>query len=116
MWVGDGPKNLSGSRLVDVLKAVGCVNGPIATLALDGFGSEMSAAKVAAHDWVLSTMHDNTALAVTRILGDGELRQHPGARVSASWCPFGVRFGRPGKGTVKPQQRRCRRNAPTRCA
>ena len=113
---GDGPKNLSGSRLVDVLKAVGCVNGPIATLALDGFGSEMSAAKVAAHDWVLSTMYDNTALAVTRILGDGELRQHPGARVSASWYPFRDHFGRPGKGEVKALPTTAQRKAPTRCA
>ena len=51
----DGPKRLSGPRLVDVLEAAGCGNGPIATLALDGFGTEVSAARLAAHDWVLST-------------------------------------------------------------
>ena len=54
----DGPKNLSGPRIVDVLRAAGCGNGPIATLALDGFGTEISAAKLAAHDWVLSTRAD----------------------------------------------------------
>lgn len=54
----DGPKNLSGPRLVDVLEAAGCGNGPIATLAMDGFGTELSPAKVAAHDWVLSTRAD----------------------------------------------------------
>ena len=54
----DGPKNLSGPRLADVLKAAGCGNGPIVTLALDGFATEISAAGVAAHDWVLSTRAD----------------------------------------------------------
>ena len=53
-----GPKNLSGLRLADVLGAAGCGTGPIATLALDGFATEMSPARAAAHDWVLSTRED----------------------------------------------------------
>lgn len=51
----DGPKDLSGPRLVDVLTAAGCASGPIATLALDGFATELSADALSAHGWFLST-------------------------------------------------------------
>lgn len=54
----DGAKNLTGPRLADVLDAAGCGDGPITTLALDGFGTEVSPATVAAHEWVLSTRAD----------------------------------------------------------
>ena len=81
----DGPKNLSGSRLVDVLKAVGCVNGPIATLALDGFGSEMSAAKVAAHDWVLSTMTFDHRWLLEHADGGTKVIQHEVDRGIGLW-------------------------------
>lgn len=56
-WTGwDGPIVFSGPRLGDVLAAAGCADGgPITTLALDGFGTEIAAADVGARDWVLST-------------------------------------------------------------
>ena len=55
---GDDPRTFSGPRLADVLKAAGCGSGGLTTLALDGFGTEISAAEVEAHDWVLSTRVD----------------------------------------------------------
>ena len=51
----DGPKTLSGPRLADVLGAAGCGAGPIATLALDGFATELPRERIAAHEWVLAT-------------------------------------------------------------
>ena len=51
----DSPITFSGPRLADVLKTAGCGGEPLATLALDGFKTEMSEATVKAHDWVLAT-------------------------------------------------------------
>ena len=51
----DGPKTFSGPRLVDVLGAAGCGPGPVATLSMDGYATELSPAELAAHEWVLST-------------------------------------------------------------
>ncbi len=54
-----GPITFSGPRLADVLKAAGCRGGPLATLTLDGFGTEISAAEVEARGWVLATRADH---------------------------------------------------------
>ena len=55
----DGPVTFSGPRLTEVLKAAGCWGEAITTLALDGFGTEISVAEIEAHDWVLSTRADD---------------------------------------------------------
>ncbi|MCY3702189.1 MAG: hypothetical protein OXG16_05840 [Rhodospirillales bacterium] len=49
------PITFSGPLLVDVLKAAGCSSGPLRTLALDGFATEISAEDVGARNWVLAT-------------------------------------------------------------
>ena len=54
---GGGPEKFSGPRLADVLAFVGC-RGPLTALALDGFGSEISQADLAARDWILATGAD----------------------------------------------------------
>lgn len=54
----DGPKNISGPHLADLLDAAGCGAGPIATLPMDAFGTEMSPARLAPHESVLSTRTD----------------------------------------------------------
>ena len=54
----DSPITFYGPRLADVLKTAGCGGEPLATLALDGFNTEMSEATVKAHDWVLATRAD----------------------------------------------------------
>ena len=59
-----GPMTFSGPRLADVLKAAGCRGGPLVTLTLDGFGTEISAATVKGHDWVLATRTDGRPLGI----------------------------------------------------
>lgn len=54
----DGLITFSGPRLTDVLKAAGCRGGPLATLALDGFSTEISASEVETRGWVLATKAD----------------------------------------------------------
>ena len=50
-----GPMTVSGPRLADVLDMAGCPGGPLATLALDGFNTEISPETLEAHDWVVAT-------------------------------------------------------------
>ena len=45
---------LEGPRLRDVLAAAGWNGSKITTVALDGFAVEISAADIAAHDWILA--------------------------------------------------------------
>lgn len=52
---GPKPFTFSGPRLADVLKAAGWDGKSITTLALDGFGTKISKADLAAHDWILAT-------------------------------------------------------------
>ena len=59
-----GAMTFSGPRVADVLKTAGCRGGPLVTLALDGFGSEISPATVKAHDWVLATRTDGRPLGI----------------------------------------------------
>ena len=61
-----GPMNVSGPHLSDVLAMAGCTGGPLATLALDGFTTEISPEALEAHDWVVATR------AESRPLGLGE--------------------------------------------
>ena len=60
----NGPIAFSGPRLADVLRSAGCGGGPIATLALDGFTTEIPAAEVDARDWILSTRADGRPHAI----------------------------------------------------
>ena len=57
-----GPMTVSGPRLADVLKMVGCSGGPPATLALDGFSTEISREDLDAHDWVVATRAEGRPL------------------------------------------------------
>ncbi len=59
-WIA--PKTFSGPRLADVLAAAGCVGKPLATLALDGFSTEIPAEEIAARDWVLATRSNGRPL------------------------------------------------------
>ena len=51
----DAPYSLSGPRLTDVLEAAGCSGEMIATLALDGFATEIAASEIEARNWVVTT-------------------------------------------------------------
>ena len=57
-----GPMTVSGPRLSDVLKVAGCSGGPLATLALDGFSTEISREGLEAHEWVLATRAEDRPL------------------------------------------------------
>ena len=57
-----GPVTLSGPRLADVLKMAGCPGGPLATLALDGFNTEISPRALETHDWVVATRAEGEPL------------------------------------------------------
>lgn len=59
--IGAGPAVFSGPRLVDALDAAGCA-GPLATLALDGFGTEIPRADVESRGWILATRVDGRPL------------------------------------------------------
>lgn len=55
---------LEGPRLVDVLMAAGWTGSKITTVALDGFAVEISAADVAARNWILALKADGAYLGV----------------------------------------------------
>ena len=57
-----GPMTVSGPRLADVLKMAGCPGGPLSTLALDGFSTEISRGALGAHDWVVATRAEGQPL------------------------------------------------------
>ena len=57
-----GPMMVSGPRLADVLRMAGCPGGPLATLALDGFHTEISPEALAAHEWVVATRAEGRPL------------------------------------------------------
>ncbi len=67
----DGPVTLKGALLSEVLKLVGAKQGmSLRTVALDGFSTEVSPEKVAAHDWILASTQDGKPL---NIGGQGPL-------------------------------------------
>lgn len=97
--LGGGPRMFSGPRLSDVLDAIGC-RGPLTTLALDGFGSDISVADRDSRDWILATAMDGRPFG----LGDrGPLWlvfDPPGARPATEeeqgmwpWALFFIRCG-----------------------
>ena len=55
---------LEGPRLIDVLMAAGWTGSQITTVALDGFAVEITAADLAAHDWILALKADGAPLGV----------------------------------------------------
>ena len=57
-----GPMTVSGPLLADVLKTAGCPGGPLATLALDGFNTEISGEAREAYDWVVATRAEGQPL------------------------------------------------------
>ena len=57
-----GPMTVSGPLLADVLKTAGCPGGPLATLALDGFNTEISPETLEAHRWVVATRAEGRPL------------------------------------------------------
>jgi hypothetical protein len=59
---------LEGPRLIDVLMAAGWTGNKITTVSLDGFAVEITAADLAAHDWILALKADGVPL---RIGGHG---------------------------------------------
>lgn len=56
--------SLEGPRLIDVLMAAGWTGSKITTVALDGFAVEISAADLAARDWILALKADGKYLGV----------------------------------------------------
>ncbi len=95
------PIHFSGPRLADVLEAAGCAAGAaVTTLALDGFATEIPAAEVGAHDWVLATRADGKRHAIG---GRGPLWlvfDPPGDRPATEdeelmwpWALFSIRCG-----------------------
>ena len=57
-----GPMNVSGPRLAGVLAMAGCPGGPLATLALDGFSTQISGEAREARDWVVATRAEGRPL------------------------------------------------------
>jgi hypothetical protein len=55
---------LEGPRLIDVLIAAGWTGSKITTVALDGFAVEISAADLAAHDWIVALKADGADLGI----------------------------------------------------
>ncbi|MGB0571852.1 MAG: hypothetical protein ACPGQM_07230 [Alphaproteobacteria bacterium] len=51
---------MEGLRLVDVLMAAGWNGSKITMVALDGFAVEVSAAEIAAHEWIVAIKADGT--------------------------------------------------------
>ena len=98
--LGNGPRVFSGPRLSDVLGAVGC-RGPLTTLALDGFGSDISEADRESRDWILATAMDGRPFGLG---GRGPLWlvfDPPGARPATMeeqgmwpWALFFIRCGK----------------------
>ena len=124
---GGGPEVFSGPRLTDVLGSVGC-RGALTTLALDGFGSEISATEVAARDWILATRADGRPFALG---GRGPLWllfDPPGDRPATEeergmwpWALFYIRCEgarRPSSGSgaagSRPKSRSTRQPSPSR--
>ena len=58
------PMTLQGPRLADVLAAAGAAGRDITVVALDGFGSEISAEDIAADDWIVGLKRDGRALGI----------------------------------------------------
>ena len=59
-----GPMSLSGPLLADVLETAGCARGPLSTLSLDGYATEISEAQLAANEWILATKANGRPLAI----------------------------------------------------
>lgn len=55
---------LEGPRLIDVLMAAGWTGSKITTVALDGFAVEITAADLAAQDWILALRADGKPLGI----------------------------------------------------
>ena len=53
---------VSGPRLADVSETAGCLGGTLATLALDGFSTEIAREALGAHDWVVATRAEGQPL------------------------------------------------------
>lgn len=67
----EGPVTLKGALLSEVLGLVGAKQGiSLRTVALDGFSTEVSPEKIAAHDWILASTQDGKPL---NIGGQGPL-------------------------------------------
>ncbi len=61
----DGPVVLKGALLSDLLQFVGAPEGAsIRTVALDGFGTEISAEQIKAHDWTLAASENGRPLGI----------------------------------------------------
>lgn len=61
----DGPVALKGALLSDLLQSLGVPEGAsIRTVALDGFGTEISSEQIKAHDWTLAVREDGRPLGV----------------------------------------------------
>jgi hypothetical protein len=58
------PAHFEGPWLKDVLAAAGASGKDISVLALDGFASEISAADVAAYDWIVAVKRDGRYLGI----------------------------------------------------
>lgn len=56
------PARFEGPRLADLLAAAGATGKDVTLFALDGFGSELSAADVAAFDWIVGVKRDGRYL------------------------------------------------------
>ena len=59
-----GAMTVSGPRLADVLRTAGCSGRPLATLALDGFRTEIPVGELEAHDWVVATRAEGRPLGI----------------------------------------------------
>ena len=95
-----GPMTLSGPLLADVLAAAGCAPGPLSTLSLDAYATEIPEAALAAHEWILATTANGRPLAIG---GRGPLwliYDPPGERPALEeesetwpWAVFFIRCG-----------------------
>ena len=95
-----GPMSLSGPRLADVLEAAGCAPGPLSTLSLDAYATEIPEAELAAHEWILATQANGRPL---EIGGRGPLwliydppGERPALREESETWPWGVFYIRCG--------------------
>ncbi|MBT3398808.1 MAG: hypothetical protein HOL07_11300 [Rhodospirillaceae bacterium] len=55
---------LEGPRLIDVLMAAGWTGSKITTVSMDGFAVEITAADLAARDWILAIKSDGVPLGI----------------------------------------------------
>src|SRR5262249_42438221 len=58
------PLEVEGPFLRDVLAAAGASEGTVATLALDGFATELSASDLAAEDWIVAIKENGRYLGI----------------------------------------------------